>query len=205
MAKLESTFKNMALSLTAIALVAAAGLAGVYMVTKAQIESQKLAEQNEAKVAVLNGQEGVAVEAEADGFGGPIRVMVGFSEDGEILGYKVLEHQETPGLGSHIEEWFKSADKPGSNIIGFKFGTERLNVSKDGGQVDAITAATISSRAFLKAVNRAYKKYMKEEKGIDIVEAYSEASKLNKYAQTQDTCATNAGASIQEGKEVSHE
>lgn len=200
MAKLESTFKNMVLSLTSITLIAAAGLAGVYMVTKAQIEAQNEAAQNAAKIAVLNGQEGVAIEATADGFGGPIRIMVGFAEDGTILGYEVLEQQETPGLGTHMVDWFKSADKPGSNIIGRQM-TEKLKVSKDGGQIDAITAATISSRAFLKAVNRAYKKYMKEEKGID-VEAWSGASKLE---QPKDTCQAETGASIQEGKEESHE
>jgi len=199
MAKLESTFKNMVLSLTSITLIAAAGLAAVYMVTKAQIEAQNEAAQNAAKIAVLNGQEGVAVEATADGFGGPIRIMVGFAPDGTILGYEVLEQQETPGLGTHMVDWFKSADKPGSNIIGRQI-TTKLKVSKDGGDVDAITAATISSRAFLKAVNRAYKKYMKEEKGID-VEGWTGASKLE---QPKDTCAQDTTVAI-EGKEACNE
>jgi len=203
MAKLESTFKNMALSLTAITLVAAAGLAAVYMVTKAQIDAQNEAAQNAAKIAVLNGQEGVAVEATADGFGGPIRIMVGFAEDGTILGYEVLEQQETPGLGTHMVDWFKNPDKPGSCIVGRQI-TKKLKVSKDGGDVDAITAATISSRAFLKAVNRAYKKYMKEEKGID-VEACSGASQLNKNVEVQDTCVAQTDASIQEEKEENYE
>jgi len=193
MAKLESSFKNMALSLTAITLIAAAGLAGVYMVTKAQIEAQNEAAQNAAKVAVLNGHEGVAIEAVADGFGGLIRIMVGFAEDGTILGYEVLEQQETPGLGTHMVDWFKNPEKPGSNIIGMQI-TEKLKVSKDGGQIDAITAATISSRAFLKAVNRAYKKFMKEEKGID-VEACTGASKLEQPKDTIETAEM----------EVSHE
>jgi len=194
MAKLESTFKNMVLSLTSITLIAAAGLAGVYMVTQAQIEAQNEAAQNAAKIAVLNGQEGVAIEATADGFGGPIRIMVGFAPDGTILGYEVLEQQETPGLGTHMVDWFKSADKPGSNIIGRQM-TDKLKVSKDGGDVDAITAATISSRAFLKAVNRAYKKYMKEEKGID-VEAWSGASKLEQPKDSTEQI---------EGKEANNE
>ena len=102
----------------------------------------------------MNGQEGFAVETAVDGFGGQFRVMVGFDAEGNILGYEILEHQETPGLGSHMEHWFKNADKPNQNIIGRKAGA--LQVSKDGGDVDAITAATISSRAFLKAVNQAY-------------------------------------------------
>ena len=154
MAKLESTFKNMVLSLVIISMVAAGALAGVYILTQANINAQKLAKQEAAKLAVLNGQEGFAVETAVDGFGGQFRVMVGFDAEGNILGYEILEHQETPGLGSHMEYWFKNADKPGQNIIGRKGG--KLTVSKDGGDVDAITAATISSRAFLKAVNQAY-------------------------------------------------
>ena len=171
MAKLESTFKNMVLSLVIISMVAAGALAGVYILTLENIEAQKLAKQEAAKLAVLNGHEdGVAVEAAVDGFGGQFRVMVGFDPEGNILGYEILEHQETPGLGSHMEHWFKNADKPGQNIIGRKGG--KLQVSKDGGDVDAITAATISSRAFLKAVNKAYA----EQFGV---EAHTGASQLN--------------------------
>ena len=68
-------------------------------------------------------------------------------------------------------DWFKNADKPGQNIIGRKGGN--LTVSKDGGDVDAITAATITSRAFLKAVNQAYAEFHG-------VEAHTGASQLNK-------------------------
>ena len=170
MAKLESTFKNMALSLVIISMVAAGALAGVYMLTLGNIEAQKKAKQEAAKQAVLAGHEdGIAVETAVDGFGGTFRVMVGFDQEGNILGYEILEHQETPGLGSHMEHWFKNADKPGQNIIGRKAGA--LQVSKDGGDVDAITAATISSRAFLKAVNQAYA----EQFGV---EAHTGASQL---------------------------
>ena len=169
MEKLQSSFKNMALSLTIIAMVAAAALAGVYMLTLSNIEAQKRAKQEAAKLAVLNGQEGFAVESAVDGFGGQFRIMVGFDAEGNILGYEILEHQETPGLGSHMTHWFKNADKPGQNIIGRKGGA--LQVSKDGGDVDAITAATISSRAFLKAVNQAYA----EQFGV---EAHTGASQL---------------------------
>ena len=170
MAKLESTFKNMVLSLVIISMVAAGALAGVYMLTLGNIEAQKKAKQEAAKQAVLAGHEdGIAVETAVDGFGGTFRVMVGFDQEGNILGYEILEHQETPGLGSHMEHWFKNADKPGQNIIGRKAGA--LQVSKDGGDVDAITAATISSRAFLKAVNQAYA----EQFGV---EAHTGASQL---------------------------
>ena len=170
MAKLESTFKNMVLSLVIISMVAAGALAGVYMLTLGNIEAQKKAKQEAAKQAVLAGHEdGYAVETAVDGFGGTFRVMVGFDQEGNILGYEILEHQETPGLGSHMEHWFKNADKPGQNIIGRKAGA--LQVSKDGGDVDAITAATISSRAFLKAINQAYA----EQFGV---EAHTGASQL---------------------------
>lgn len=155
MEKLQSSFKNMVLSLVIISMVAAGLLAGVYILTLENINAQKKAKQEAAKEAVLAGHEdGVAVETAVDGFGGTFRVMVGFDPEGNILGYEILEHQETPGLGSHMVHWFKNADKPGQNIIGRKAGN--LTVSKDGGDVDAITAATISSRAFLKAVNQAY-------------------------------------------------
>ena len=175
MEKLQSSFKNMALSLTIIAMGAAAALAGVYILTLENINAQKKAKQEAAKLAVLNGQEGVAVETAVDGFGGTFRVMVGFDQEGNILGYEILEHQETPGLGSHMVHWFKNAEKPGQNIIGRKGG--KLEVSKDNpaekeNSVDAITAATISSRAFLKAVNQAYA----EQFGV---EAHTGASQLN--------------------------
>ena len=110
MKKLESTFKNMALSLTGITLVAAAALGCVYLYTEAQIAQQKIAEEQAATVAVLNGQEGVAIKATTDGFGGKMTVLVGFANDGTILGYQVLEHQEPPGLGDKSTTWFKNAD-----------------------------------------------------------------------------------------------
>jgi electron transport complex protein RnfG len=82
--------------------------------------------------------------------------MVGISNDGIISGYQVLKHAETPGLGSKMGLWFSNAEKPNQNVIGKSMSAGSLSVSKDGGSIDAITAATISSRAFLDAVNRAY-------------------------------------------------
>ncbi|MDA3929712.1 MAG: RnfABCDGE type electron transport complex subunit G [Prolixibacteraceae bacterium] len=90
------------------------------------------------------------------GFSGYIEVMVGISNDGIISGYQVLKHAETPGLGSKMGLWFSNAEKPNQNVIGKSMSAGSLSVSKDGGSIDAITAATISSRAFLDAVNRAY-------------------------------------------------
>jgi electron transport complex protein RnfG len=161
----------MVLSLVIISMVAAGALAGVYILTLENINAQKKAKQEAAKLAVIAGHEdGVAIETTVDGFGGPIRMMVGFDAEGNVLGYEILEHQETPGLGSHMVHWFKNAAKAGQNIIGRQAGS--LTVSKDGGDVDAITAATITSRAFLKGINQAYAEF----KGT---EATTGASQLN--------------------------
>lgn len=99
---------------------------------------------------------GAAVESTTGGFGGNLKVLVGFAPDGKILGYTLLEHAETPGLGAKADKWFQKGEK--GDIIG-KDPKEPLTVSKDGGQVDAITASTITSRAFLLAVNNAYNAY----------------------------------------------
>jgi electron transport complex protein RnfG len=99
---------------------------------------------------------GAAVESTTGGFGGNLKVLVGFDTDGKILGYTLLEHAETPGLGAKADKWFQKGEK--GDIIG-KDPKEPLTVSKDGGQVDAITASTITSRAFLLAVNNAYNAY----------------------------------------------
>ena len=99
---------------------------------------------------------GAAVESTTNGFGGGLKVLVGFDPDGKILGYTLLEHAETPGLGAKADKWFQKGEK--GDIIG-KSPQEPLTVSKDGGQVDAITASTITSRAFLLAVNNAYNAY----------------------------------------------
>ena len=92
------------------------------------------------------------------------------SKEGEVLDYVVLKQTETPGLGAHIDHWFKDA-VGNRSIIGKKAGA--LAVNKDGGDVDAITAATISSRAFLKAINKAYAAIAAEP-----VEAATGASQL---------------------------
>ena len=96
---------------------------------------------------------GAAVESTTGGFGGDLKVLVGFDPEGKILGYTLLEHAETPGLGAKADKWFQKGEK--GDIIG-KDPADPLTVSKDGGQVDAITASTITSRAFLLAVNNAY-------------------------------------------------
>lgn len=127
---------------------------------------------------------GTAVETMTNkGFGGEIRVMVGFAPDGTIINYKVLDHKETPGLGSKMDEWFRTskastsgADQSQSSFASWLYGlkkgaggdhniidknpkTDKLSVTKDGGEIDGITAATISSRAFLDAIRIAYLTY----------------------------------------------
>lgn len=103
---------------------------------------------------------GTAVESKSLGFGGELKVLVGFDAEGKIYSYSLLAHAETPGLGSKAADWFKgehATDKRG--IKGLNPGESELKVSKDGGEVDAITASTITSRAFLGAVNKAYQAY----------------------------------------------
>ncbi|MFA9370605.1 MAG: RnfABCDGE type electron transport complex subunit G [Labilibaculum antarcticum] len=101
-----------------------------------------------------------------NGFSGYIWLMVGFEPDGTIHNYSVLEHKETPGLGSKMTNWFKPTDpeKSKASILDKNPGVINFTVSKDDGDIDAITAATISSRAFLDAVQTAYKEYMKNQK-----------------------------------------
>lgn len=109
-----------------------------------------------------NGQElGAAVQSTTMGFGGDLKVLVGFNQKGDILGYTLLEHAETPGLGAKADQWFQKGGK--GDIIGKNPGEKPIGVKKDKNdseqQVDAITASTITSRAFLKAVNKAYEAY----------------------------------------------
>lgn len=96
------------------------------------------------------------------GFSGEIVLMVGFEKDGTVKDYQVLSHAETPGLGAKMQEWFR--DPTGArSIIAKNPAQTRFWVTKDtgeGGEVDGITAATISSRAFLDAVRAAHEGYM---------------------------------------------
>lgn len=185
MEKLKSTLPNMLISLTITCVVAGAILASVNDMTAGAIAASKAAaletaikevvpEFNNKPVeeaymsaastgdslriypAKMDGElVGAAVESFSNsGFSGEIRVIVGFNTEGKITNYSVLQHSETPGLGSKMQEWFRT-DRNKQSIIGRSVG-DGLKVSKDGGDVDAITAATISSRAFLDAVNRAY-------------------------------------------------
>ena len=97
--------------------------------------------------------QGMTVKTSEGGFGGKIELMVGFLADGTIKGTSVLSHAETPGLGANMTGKFKD------QFVDKNPATFQLRVTKDGGDVDAITAATISSRAFSKAVDKAYKAF----------------------------------------------
>lgn len=185
MAKLESSFKNMVLVLSGITLFAAMTLASVYSFTKEPIALSKMAKQQKAiqdvlppgydhlaePITIKDGNEilvvnkaydktgkfiGAAVQSSSNnGFSGKIVVMVGFDSEGTIVNYAVLDQKETPGLGTKMVDWFKT-EKGKQDIRGKNAGISNLTVSKDGGEIDAITAATISSRAFLFTVRGAY-------------------------------------------------
>ena len=146
------------------------------VVTKTDTVKQNDAKGKELTYVIYQAQDnqgkdlGAAVESTTMGFGGDLKVLVGFNAEGNVLGYTLLEHAETPGLGAKADKWFQKGEK--GDIIG-KSPAEPLIVSKDGGQVDAITASTITSRAFLLAVNNAYSAY----KATPAADAESGASK----------------------------
>jgi electron transport complex protein RnfG len=183
--KRESNFFNMVSTLFLVTAVAALSLGGVYNVTKGPIELAKQKKQEEAIKQVLpefdrleqkrlkapdvadsllfnfaykgDNLVGMAVNTFTNkGFSGQIKLMIGLLPDGTINNTSVLEHKETPGLGDKMQQnksdW--SLQFNGQHPSVFK-----LKVKKDGGSVDAITAATISSRAFADAVERAYNTY----------------------------------------------
>ena len=102
---------------------------------------------------------GMAVESGSDkGFGGRLGVMVGFDNEGNITGYQIVHTSETPGLGAKADTWFQKDGK--SSVIG-KNPSTPLKVKKDGGDVDAISGSTITSRAFCEAINQAYAAFQK--------------------------------------------
>ena len=168
----QSSFKNMSLCLLVICLVCSALLAGVYALTKEPIDAAAKAKNEaaikevlpEAAVAIEEARTvefegasyvynlayddqgntvGCAVDVAPVGFGGPIVIKVGFNADGVIWNTKVLSQAETPGLGAKcVEPAFSSQFK------GFDPSQKKLAVKKDGGDVDAITASTITSRAY---------------------------------------------------------
>jgi len=191
--KLESNFKNMFLVLLVATLVSALALSMTYNATKEPIEDAKAAKQKAAIEEVISGFDeikernvkdasdheikifeclkngqciGVAVQSYSmNGFSGEIDVMVGFLPDGTITKTVILSHSETPGLGDKMDAAKSNFPKQfwDKNIADLRTNS-KLQVKKDGGKIDAITAATISSRAFCDAIDRAYETYQNNKK-----------------------------------------
>lgn len=195
--KMKSNLQSMSLVLLFISLVASGLLAYVYKLTKDPIELANKQKTIDALAMVLpkfdneplkdnfmapveggdsilcyvarkNGKVvGIAIESYTKkAFSGTFKVIVGFTPDGVIYNTIMLEQHETPGLGDKADKsksnW--SDQFNGKNPLNF-----RLKVKKDGGDIDAITAATITSRAYTDAVDRAYKvftDYVKPKLGI---------------------------------------
>lgn len=174
----QSTFGNMVLSLSIICLVCAAVLGVVYSVTAKPIAEAELAKVNNAIAAVVPAFDnvpsddavsfgesivytaksgdcivGYAIKVKSSGFGGPLQIMVGFTPDGTVYNTSIVSHSETPGLGAKITD---ENIAPRVQVVGKNPSVNNVTVSKDGGEIDAITASTITSRAFLKGVNMAY-------------------------------------------------
>lgn len=195
MAKLESSLKNMVMSLAIISFGASAILGGVYVLTKKPIEDAAELKKTNAIKEVLpenaNMKIGDPVEISIDsysekftvypafendklvavavetfdnnGYGGQIKSMVGFDAEGKIVNYAILSMSETPGLGEKATSWFKT-ERNKQDIRGKKPSEESFKVSKDGGEIDAITASTITSRAFIASVKTAYNVFMEYQK-----------------------------------------
>ncbi len=186
MAKLESSIKNMVLCLALVTLLASALLCGTYALTKKPIDQtmkndkeaaiknvlpDKNAQVGEAVEITLKGYKdpmviypatvngelvGAAIETyDNNGYGGKLKIMVGLAKDGTVSDYSILETAETPGLGMKAEEWFRAK----GDIRGKNPETTKFSPTKDGGDIDAITASTITSRAFLTAVQKAYEAF----------------------------------------------
>jgi electron transport complex protein RnfG len=186
MAKLESNLKTMVLSLLGVCAVASGLLGYMNKITEGPIAESKAKAKLEAIQKVVPefnnnpGDEmytlpsdlgdlecfpakmdgklvGTAINTKTNiAFSGSFTMMVGIKPDGTLVNTSVLEHRETPGLGTKMmEAKFKN------QFVGKNPGTNKIKVKKDGGEIDAITAATISSRAFCDAIMRAFNAYQK--------------------------------------------
>jgi len=186
MANKGSTFFNMTLTLMVVTLVASTSLGFVYELTKGPIEQAKLAKKLKAIDEVVKGYDnspinemyllpsikpgdslevypakkgdilnGVAIKSSsAKGYGGDVWLMVGLNADGIINNISVLDHKETPGLGTKM-----NTDKFKNQFLNKNPAQFMLKPKKDGGDVDALTGATISTRAFCEAVENAYQSF----------------------------------------------
>ena len=174
--KIEATglyILRLALTLLIITAVVAAALAGVNAITAPRIAAATEAKTHEAISAVLPGggqpvdaftdetglvsrvyasNTGYAVEVNPSGFGDTITMMVGIDKDGNVLGISIISHAETASLGAVAA----ATTSAGENFRGqFTGASGSVSVTKDGGEIDAITGATITSRAVCDGVNAA--------------------------------------------------
>jgi electron transport complex protein RnfG len=162
----------MVVSLLITCLVAAFALSEVYAVTKPKIEQQKADATRSALSQVLPAAQtfkevendslwygldaagakvGIVVRSGARGYGGPVPVLVALDLTGRISGIKVEDLKETPGLGLKArEDWFAR------QFLGLD---STVSLKKDGGTIDAISGATITSRAATSGVVQTIRKY----------------------------------------------
>ena len=212
---MKSTLFNMVMVLFVITLLASAGVGAVHMITEEPIAEarvkatrealkQVLPEFDETEVlrdtienlpvtvhTALQGDRvvGYAVESMTkNGFSGVIRLMVGFAPDGQILNIRVLEQAETPGLGTKMVDAGNPLEK---SFVGRNPAQMKLGVKKDGGDVDALTAATISSRAYVDAINRAWMAYKSVATGEAPTDTASGATAA--AGQTNEPAAQEGG------------
>ncbi len=185
---------NMALRLSLICAIAAFALANVAEVTRGPIAASEARAQREAVEAVLPSFAKLAIDtlhAETDapalyfsgvgdegptgtafksasglGYSGNIEIMMGVNPQGIISGVRVLSHAETPGLGANyaapemLDEFYKD------RLIG-----DNWKLKKDGGEVDAVTGATITGRAIADAIETGLQKYLNDQNSIKAVVA----------------------------------
>ena len=173
--KTESTVKfviRLALTLLIITSVVAALLAGVNSITAPAIEKLNYEKTQQAINAVLPGggeaievpegtalvsaayasETGYAIEVTPGGFDNTITMMVGVDKAGNVLGISIISHTETAGLGAVAAASTSAGEAFRGQFVG---QSGEVSVSKDGGQIDAITGATITSRAVCDGVNAA--------------------------------------------------
>ena len=217
---MKSTLFNMVMVLFVITLLASAGVGAVHMITEEPIAEARVKATREAlkqvlpefdetedtaltvenlPVTVHTASEGgrvvgYAVESMTkNGFSGVIRLMVGFAPDGQILNIRVLEQAETPGLGTKMVDAGNPLEK---SFVGRNPAQMKLGVKKDG-DVDALTAATISSRAYVDAVSRAYKAYCEKagvEAAVNTVSGASNTQNASADGTSGASATRDAGA-----------
>ncbi len=204
---MKSSLLNMTAVLFGITLVASAGVGVVNMITVEPIAAAEAAAKTEALNKVLpafdatvsevvtvdempvtvytatqSGQTvGYAVETlSKQGFGGPVSLMVGFTPAGGVVNVNVLKQTETPGLGTKMADEDNSLIRSikGQQLAQKKLVDGKLAVTKDGGDVDALTAATISSRAYIDAINRAWMAFRSVSTGEEPADAASGATQV---------------------------